>query len=271
MTSPLLCVDNLVVSYGGRRPVRAVDACSLEMHRGQILALVGESGSGKSTIARAVAGLVRPVSGRIALAGTDLSEQTRHERRRIQMVFQDPDASLNPFHRIGTTLAEPFVVRGITDKSAIATGVAELLAMVRLDDELLGRRPRELSGGQKQRIAIARALAMAPEVLIADEALSALDVSTQLAISELLLELRDRLGLAILFISHDLLMVRRLADRVAIMRCGRILEQGACEAVLAAPAHDYTRLLLAATPDMDRGGIDLMTDIALLDVEGFQQ
>ncbi|WP_439532795.1 ABC transporter ATP-binding protein [Polymorphobacter sp.] len=272
MSVPLLSVQDLSVVYPGSPPVRAVEGCSLAIGRGEIFALVGESGSGKSTVARAVAGLVRPAQGQILLDGVPLEglrgAAAKTARRRIQMVFQDPDASLNPYHRIGTSLAEPLRVRGIKDKAAIEARVSELLAMVRIDRALLDRRPRELSGGQKQRVAIARALAMEPELLIADEALSALDVSTQAAVGALLRELRDRLSLSILFISHDLLMVRHLADRVAIMRGGQILEQGVCGAVLDAPAHRYTRLLLDATPDLARGGIDLDAEEALLDTEG---
>ncbi len=270
--APLLVVDDLSVVYPGPHPVRALDRCSLAVARGEISALVGESGSGKSTMARAIAGLVTPVSGRISLDGIALASQRGHAartaRRRIQMVFQDPDASLNPWHRIATTLAEPLRVCGLSDPAQIECRVAELLAMVQLDPALMGRRPRELSGGQKQRVAIARALAMQPDLLIADEALSALDVSTQAMVGGLLRDLCDRLSLAILFISHDLLMVRHLADWVAIMHGGRILEQGACAAVLDAPTHRYTRLLLDATPDLARGGINLDVEDALVDTEG---
>lgn len=272
MSAPLLSVERVSVVYPGPRPVTAAADCSFEIGKGEVFALVGESGSGKSTLARAVAGLVRPAEGRIALDGVSLQglrgQAAKTARRRIQMVFQDPEASLNPYHRIGTSLAEPLRVMGLRDEAAIAARVAELLAMVRLDPELLERRPRALSGGQKQRVAIARALAMEPDLLIADEALSALDVSTQAAVGALLRELCDRLSLAILFISHDLLMVRHLADRVAIMRGGRILEQGDCASVLDAPAHRYTRLLLDATPDLARGGIDLEAEEALVDSEG---
>ena len=272
MSGPLLSVERLSVVYPGPRPVTAVSDCSLEIGRGEVFALVGESGSGKSTLARAVAGLVRPAQGRIALDGTQLDglrgQAAKTARRRIQMVFQDPEASLNPYHRIRTSLAEPLRVKGMRDETAIAARVAELLAMVRIDPALLDRRPRALSGGQKQRVAIARALAMEPDLLIADEALSSLDVSTQAAVGALLRELCDRLSLAILFISHDLLMVRHLADRVAIMRGGQILEQGDCAKVLDAPAHRYTRLLLDATPDLARGGIDLDAEEALVDSGG---
>jgi glutathione transport system ATP-binding protein len=268
VTAPLLQVDDLVVTYAGRPPVIAVDRCSIALVRGEILALVGESGSGKSTIARAVAGLIRPDSGRIALDGVSLAGGSKPARRRIQMVFQDPDASLNPYHLISSALAEPLRLRGVTGRDEIRARIEALLAMVQLEPGLLERRPKALSGGQKQRVAIARALAMEPDLLIADEALSALDVTTQAAIGALLLGLRERLSLSILFISHDLLMVRHLADRIAIMRRGRILETGPCRAVLEAPAHGYTRLLMAATPDLANGGIDLDSDDARFEMDG---
>ena len=261
MSAAQLQISNLTVAFGGSRPVVAVDSCSLSVNRGEVVALVGESGSGKSTLARAAAGLVRPSSGRIVIDGHDMAEvgqaQARVLRRRVQMVFQNPDASLNPYHRIGTALREPLVVRGMRDRAALDERVRNLMSMVRLDGALLERRPRELSGGQKQRVAIARALAMEPTLLIADEALAALDLSTQATVSNLLAELRDRLGLAILFISHDLGLVGHLADRIAIMRYGRILETGRCSAVLANPSHPYTRLLIDSTPDLARGGLDL--------------
>ena len=257
MTRPLLEVEALTVRYGGAQPVVAVADCTLSVNRGEIFALVGESGSGKSTLARAVAGLVRPAAGHVRLDGLPIASQSRACRRRIQMVFQDPDASLNPYLRVRTTLAEPLRVLGLRDERALQARVEALAAMVRLDPPLLERKPRELSGGQKQRVAIARALAMEPHLLIADEALSALDVATQQAIGTLLFDLSRQLSLAILFISHDLLMVRHLAGRIAIMRAGAILDMGDVAAVFDRPSHDYTRLLLAATPDLARGGIDL--------------
>ena len=261
MSEPLLRVEHLTVTYGGARIVRAVDDCSLSVRRGEMLALVGESGSGKSTIARAIAGLVHPNTGTIHLDGHDLAnakgQQGRGLRRRIQMIFQDPDASLNPWHSLDTALREPLIVCGMKDRSAQAARIAELADMVQLPSALLSRRPRELSGGQKQRVAIARALAMQPDLLIADEALSALDVSMQAAVGSLLADLKSRLGLAMLFISHDLGMVGHLADHVAVMRRGRIVESGACHDVLTAPAHPYTSALIAATPDLAKGGLDL--------------
>jgi peptide/nickel transport system ATP-binding protein len=261
MTPPLLSVENLTITYGGPRAVRAVDMCSLTVRRGEMLALVGESGSGKSSIARAVAGLIRPAEGTIHLDGEDLRAATgpkgRTLRRRVQMIFQDPDASLNPWHSLDTALREPLMLRGLTDRAAQTARLHALADMVQLPHSLLPRRPRELSGGQKSRAAIARALAMQPDLLIADEALSALDVSMQATIGALLADLKSRLGLSMLFISHDLGMVGHLADQVAVMRRGRIVESGACRTVLTAPTHAYTAALIAATPDLAKGGLDL--------------
>ena len=259
MSAPVLEVRGLSVTYrSGDRTVPALRDVSLRVGRGEVLALVGESGSGKSTLARAVAGIVEPGAGQILFQGQDLAatRDRRALRRRIQMVFQDPDASLNPLHRVRSIVAEPLVVAGAGDRAAIARRVGELLALVHLDASLLDRRPCELSGGQKQRVAIARALAIQPELLIADEALSALDVSTQAAIAALFRELRRELGITLLFISHDLATVRHLATHVAVMFAGDVVEYGPCEAVLDAPAHPYTRLLVAATPDPSRRTLD---------------
>ncbi|MCZ8130540.1 MAG: ATP-binding cassette domain-containing protein [Steroidobacteraceae bacterium] len=260
MNAPLLEVRGLSVTYrGDGREVRALRDCSLSVARGEVLALVGESGSGKSTCARAVAGLVAPDAGEIRFDGQDLhgtrGEAGRRLRRRVQMVFQDPDASLNPHHRVRAIVAEPLIVTDRAKGPALEARVRELLDLVHLDPALLERRPRELSGGQKQRVAIARALAAEPSLLIADESLSALDVSTQAVIAALFRELQQRLGLAMLFISHDLATVRRLAHRVAVLRDGALVDAGPASA-LDAPRHPYTRLLVAATPDPLRGGID---------------
>jgi oligopeptide/dipeptide ABC transporter ATP-binding protein len=257
----VLDIRRLSVTFrSGDREVHALRDCTLTLRRGEVLALVGESGSGKSTLARAVAGIVTPTSGNILFQSQDLARvsgaEARALRRQVQMVFQDPDASLNPLHRVRSIIAEPLVVLGNLDRRAIARRVDELLALVHLDAELLDRRPRELSGGQKQRVAIARALAMGPELLIADEALSALDVSTQAAIAELFRDLRARLGITLLFISHDLATVRHLATHVAVMFAGDIVEYGPCAALIDAPAHPYTRLLVAATPDPARRDLD---------------
>jgi oligopeptide/dipeptide ABC transporter ATP-binding protein len=261
MTPPLFEARDLGVTYRSHgREVVALDGCNLAIHRGETLALVGESGSGKSTFARVAAGLVAPTSGAIFVDGRDLAAlpaaERRAARRRIQMVFQDPDASLNPLHRVGSIVAEPLEVAGERDRAVLRTRVAELLQMVRLDAALVDRRPRGLSGGQKQRVAIARALAGAPDLLIADEALSALDVSTQSAIAALLADVQRRLGIAVLFISHDLATVRSLAARVAVLYSGRLVESGACADVLDSPRHPYTRLLVAATPSVAARGVD---------------
>ena len=260
MTSPgLLQIHDLSVTFDlDARPVHAVRHCSLQLDARETLALVGESGSGKSTLARAVAGIVTPTSGSVLLHGHDLhrSSSRREQRRRIQMVFQDPDASLNPFHRVREIVAEPLIVRRFGDRWAIGRKVAELLALVQLDPGLGGERPRNLSGGQKQRVAIARALAMDPELLIADEALASLDASTGAAIAQLFLDLGRKLGIALLFISHDLAAVRCLAGRIAVMFAGEIVEQGDTRAVLDRPAHPYTRLLVASMPGPARRSLD---------------
>jgi oligopeptide/dipeptide ABC transporter ATP-binding protein len=250
-----------VTLRSGGRVVQAVRDCTLDLHGGEVLALVGESGSGKTTLARAIAGIVPFASGELLFRSQPLAAASRAVRRslrrRIQMVFQDPDASLNPMHRIGTILAEPLTVIGFGDHAAIRNHIDELLAMVRLDASLLDKRPRQLSGGEKQRVAIARALAMQPELLIADEPLSSLDVSTQATIAALFRDLQQRLHISMLFISHDLAAVRQLADRVAVMHAGEIVETGPCGGVLDTPAHPYTRLLLAAMPDLRRRVLDM--------------
>jgi oligopeptide transport system ATP-binding protein len=260
-SSELLEIRDLCVTFGtGVRPVHAVRRCSLRLGPRETLALVGESGSGKSTLARAIAGIVTPSSGSVLLHGQDLqrlsSRERREQRRRIQMVFQDPDASLNPFHRVSDIVAEPLIVRRFGDRGTIGRKVAELLALVQLDPDLGGERPRNLSGGQKQRVAIARALAMEPQLLIADEALASLDASTAAAIAQLFLDLGRRLGIALLFISHDLTTVRRLEGRIAVMFAGELVEQGNTRAVLDRPAHPYTRLLVASMPDATRRSLD---------------
>jgi peptide/nickel transport system ATP-binding protein len=262
MQEALLELRNVSVTFDtGERVVHAARDCSLSLRQGEALALVGESGSGKSTLARVIAGIVAPTSGTMLFRSCDLARAPRQEqralRRRIQMVFQDPDASLNPTHRVGSIVAEPLIVRGYGDRAAISRRVEELLTLVQLDAVLSDKRPRQLSGGQKQRVAIARALAMEPEVLIADEALASLDVSTGAAIGALFRDLLQRLRLSMLFISHDLAAVRGLATRVAVMYGGEIVEQGDCSTVLDSPAHPYTRLLIAATPDPTRRSLDL--------------
>jgi peptide/nickel transport system ATP-binding protein len=232
--------EDVTVRYGAKT---AVDGVSLTVRPGQVVGLVGESGSGKSTLARAAVGLA-PYAGRILLGGEPVP--TRGRRRPLQMVFQDPYSSLDPRMSIGESIAEA-MPRG-TSRAERRTEVARLLELVHLDPTRAAARPAELSGGQRQRVALARALAGRPEVVIADEITSALDVSIQGAVLNLVRELQAELGLSMLFISHNLAVVRYVATHVVVMRHGRIVEQGPTAQVLAAPDHDYTRELLAAVP-----------------------
>jgi ABC-type glutathione transport system ATPase component len=250
---PLLEVRNLEVHYtGGSAPVRAVDDVTLQVFRGETLALVGESGSGKSTLARAAVGLVPPTGGSVFFDGAALrpfpDRSRRTLARRMQMVFQDPDASLDPRFNVLAALREPLDLHQALSREARDERVKQLMLEVGLDPALRGRYPHELSGGQKQRVCIARALAVEPELLVCDEAVSALDVSIQAQILNLLVELRDRRGLAYLFITHDLRVVRQIAHRVAVMRHGKVVELASADELFARPAHDYTRLLLSAVP-----------------------
>jgi peptide/nickel transport system ATP-binding protein len=235
----------------GRTSVAAVADADIVLRRGETLGLVGESGSGKSTLARCIVRLVQPDSGAILFHGQDLRPLSRAAwrpvRRRIQMVFQDPFASLNPRRRVGAIIAEGPMAHGLPREAALARA-RELLGLVQLDPAAAGRFPHEFSGGQRQRIGIARALAMEPELLIADEPVSALDVSVQAQILALLESLRTRLGLTMLFITHDLRVAAQICDRVAVMQRGIIVEQGATATVFANPLHAYTRALLDAIP-----------------------
>ncbi len=238
-----------------RRSLRAVREVDLTVAAGETLAVVGESGSGKSTLARAVMRLLPISSGRIILDGDDLTALTntalRQVRPKLQMVFQDPYASLNPSKLIHNIVAEPLLVHGHARGPALDAEVLRLLTLVGLDSHHLNRYPYEFSGGQRQRIAIARAIALKPKLLVLDEAVSALDVSTQNQILNLLEDLQAEFGMAYLFISHDLGVVRHIADRVAVTYLGRIVEQGPVEGIFDAPAHPYTRALLAAVPIPD--------------------
>jgi len=251
-----LSVESLSVQYGGLTAVREV---SFEVPRGSVLGLVGESGSGKTTVARAIVGLT-PARGTVRLAGVDLSRRSdRRARRRIQLVFQDPRGSLDPRRTVGETVAEG--IRrgpGRTGPSARAR-VAELLELVALDPALAAVRPHELSGGQRQRVAIARALAADPEVLIADEVTASLDVSVQAVVLNLLRRLQRELALTMLFISHNLAVVRYMSDELAVMFNGRIVERGPTDEVIAGPEHPYTRSLLAAVPRI--GQQRLLSDV----------
>ncbi|WGD31013.1 ABC transporter ATP-binding protein [Ancylobacter sp. WKF20] len=260
-SEPVLTARNLCKSFGVGRlfvrgtPKRALDDVSFSLGRAEILAVVGESGSGKSTLGRAVARLMDVDEGTVSFEGQDLTRLSgralRRHRAGIQMIFQDPYASFDPRFTIGRTLAEPMLIHGHADRAEAGARAEALLERVQLEPGMTRRYPHEFSGGQRQRIAIARALAAQPRIIIADEPTSSLDVSVQAQILDLLAELRARDGLSFLFVSHDLAVVRRISDRVAVMRGGRILEIGPTEAVLRAPAHAYTRALLSAAPVPD--------------------
>ena len=236
----------------GARVVKAVDGVSFSLAQGETLAIVGESGCGKSTLARLVLRVIEPTAGSVRFDGRDLmaasSTELRGLRRHIQMVFQDPYGSLNPRLTVGQALAEPLALHGLADAAARPARVAELLEQVGLDGAAAQRYPHEFSGGQRQRIAIARALAAGPRVIVCDEPVSALDVSIRAQILNLLAELQARLGLAYLFISHDLAVVRHIATQVGVMYLGRLVELSPVEPLFEAPRHPYTRALLASVP-----------------------
>jgi oligopeptide/dipeptide ABC transporter ATP-binding protein len=255
----------LKVQYSSRRrnclgrltttTIRAVDGVDLTIRPGEAVALVGESGCGKSTLGRALLRLERVSEGAVRFAGSDLTGLSeailRPIRRNMQMVFQDPFSSLNPRMRIGETLAEPLLVHGLASKAEARARVAEILQIVGLDPAVAGRHPHAFSGGQRQRIAIARAVIARPKFVVADEPISALDISVQAQILDLFEDLKERFALTYLFISHDLAVVRHIADRVAVMYLGRIVEEGSPESVFDNPLHPYTRALLAAVPSPD--------------------
>ena len=257
MTS-LLQIEQLRIAYPGRglrrRPVEILHGVDLDIRAGETVGLVGESGSGKSTLGRAVLGLAPVTGGRIEFDGEDVAHASARRRRElssdIQAVFQDPYSSLSPSLTIGDTLAEPLRARGIGAKAA-ARRISELLDLVCLPSDASERLPREFSGGQRQRIAIARALALEPRLIVCDEPVSALDLTTQAAILELFLEVQSRTGVAYLFVSHDLNVVRVLSHRVAVMRGGEIIESGDGDAVTSHPSHPYTQRLLLASPVAD--------------------
>jgi ABC-type oligopeptide transport system ATPase subunit len=268
MSEPLLRVRDLVkhfpISTGvvfqrHVGEVKAVDGVSFELHSGETLGLVGETGCGKSTTARLLMRLLEPTGGEIRFAGRDISQlkgaPLKAVRREMQMVFQDPYSSLNPRKTVGSIVGEPFAIHGLhPERARRRRAVQELMDTVGLHPEHYNRYPHEFSGGQRQRIGVARALALSPKLLIADEPVSALDVSIQAQILNLLRELQRGLGLALLFISHDLSVVRYMADRVAVMRLGKIVELASNEALYGAPQHPYTRELLAAVPGVRRDG-----------------
>ncbi len=261
---PLLAVDDLVVHFPIKvgiiferhiGDVRAVDGLSFTLRRGETLGLVGESGCGKSTTGRAIVRLLRPTRGRIVFDGVDVSrlegEPLRRIRRRMQMIFQDPYASLNPRMTAGAIVGEPLEIHGWGSARERRERVRELLGLVGLDPAYGVRYPHEFSGGQRQRIGVARALALEPDLIVADEPISALDVSIQAQILNLLGRLQDRLGLTYLFIAHDLSAVRHVSDRIAVMYLGQIVELGPARSINLEPLHPYTVALLSAVPIPD--------------------
>ena len=252
---PLIRVDNLRTWFtptGSAEPVKAVDGVSLDIHRGEVLGLVGESGSGKSTMGRSILRLVPITSGRIAFEDTELSalegKSLKQFRHRMQMIFQDPYASLNPRMTVYDTLAEPLLLHGLVQKADLDRAIRELMDNVGLARAFVRKYPHEFSGGQRQRIAIGRALATRPEFMVADEPVSALDVTIQAQILDLLADLTKEYGLTMLFISHDLAVIRQIADRIAVMYRGKLVEEGPTAQVFETPQQDYTRSLLAAIP-----------------------
>jgi ABC-type glutathione transport system ATPase component len=239
---------------GAKGEVRAVDGVSLDVHAGETLGLVGESGSGKSTLGRLVLRLIEPTSGSVHFDGKDLlaagSGEMRRLRRNMQIIFQDPFGSLDPRMRVEDVIAEPLVIHESLKRQARRARVAELLKAVGLDESAARRYPHEFSGGQRQRVGIARALALKPKFIVADEPVSALDVSVGAQIVNLLAHLQREFGLTYLFISHSMPVVRYLATRIAVMYRGKVVEVGATEQIVSAPQHPYTRSLLEATPEL---------------------
>lgn len=275
MTETLLDIKDVVVEYPPKgfraKPFKAIKGVSLDIRPGETVGLVGESGSGKTTLGRSVLGLAPVTGGSIKYRGKEISNATRAQRRElsheIQVVFQDPYTSLNPSMTIEQILTEPLTVRKV-ERQAANKRVAELLDQVRLPQGAAHRLPREFSGGQRQRVAIARALALDPQLIVCDEPVSALDLSTQARVMELFIEIQERTGVAYLFISHDLAVVRHLSHRVAVMYHGEIVEWGDGGQVTSAPEHPYTqRLLMAAPiPDPDRQAKHRADRLRLLEI-----
>jgi oligopeptide transport system ATP-binding protein len=262
MSTPLLQVRGLTREFARQKGlfgkptvVRAVDDVSFEISEGETFGLVGESGSGKTTTGRCILRLIEPTSGEVRFKGEDVlafsKQRLREARRDMQIVFQDPYSSLNPRMRVQAIVEEPLVIHRLGSKAERHTRVRELFELVGLDPSQLTRYPHQFSGGQRQRIGLARALALNPSFIVADEPVSALDVSVQAQVVNLLMELQQRLQLTYLFIAHDLRLVRHICRRVAVMYLGRIVEMGETEAIFAAPAHPYTRALLSAIPVPD--------------------
>jgi oligopeptide transport system ATP-binding protein len=264
MTVPLVRAENLSRSFASRSgwftrraEVKAVREVNLTVGRGEAVGVVGESGCGKSTLGRMLLHLLPPTSGRVFFDDHALHDLTPAKRRRMrarmQMIFQDPYGSLDPRRRAGEQIADGIVIHGLADRTEARARVGDLLQRVGLDPGHGDRLPHEFSGGQRQRIAIARALATKPDFIVADEPVSALDVSVQAQIITLMAELRSSFGLALLFISHDLHVVRRLCERVVVMYLGRVVEEGNVSEIFRSPAHPYTRALTAATPSIRSG------------------
>jgi ABC-type oligopeptide transport system ATPase subunit len=261
--SPLVTVEHLVKEFGGtslfRRtaPMRAVDDVSFTIERGEMFGLVGESGSGKTTTGRCLLRLIEPTSGRVTFDGRDVlalgARDLRAARRNFQIVFQDPYSSLNPRMRVGAIVEEPLIIHRIGTKADRDARVRELFELVGLSAEQRSRYPHEFSGGQRQRIGLARALALNPSFIVLDEPVSALDVSVQAQVVNLLLDLQQKLSLTYLFIAHDLRLVRRVCTRVAVMYRGKIVEAGRTEDLFERPSHGYTKALLSAIPQMTPG------------------
>jgi oligopeptide/dipeptide ABC transporter ATP-binding protein len=263
MTEPLLEVSELVKHYPIRRglfgresgQVRAVDGVSFDVRRGEVLGLVGESGCGKTTTGRCILRLIEPTSGTVRFDGRDITRLSRRElrplRRQMQVIFQDPYSSLNPRLTVGSMLGEALAIHGLARGAKARTRVAELLELVGLSPDHARRYPHEFSGGQRQRIGVARALAVEPRLIVADEPVSALDVSIQAQIVNLLQELQRKMGLTYLFVAHDLSVVEHISDRVAVMYLGRIVELAGAEALYRTPRHPYTLSLLSAIPVPD--------------------
>lgn len=247
---PVLRADDISVTFGSRNdPFVAVDRVSLTLNPGEIVGLVGESGSGKSTVSRVICGLQRDYTGRVVFGDAELQpKRTSAQWRVVQMVFQDPFASLDSRFTVRETLTEVIRHHKLASGRALRERCSELMDMVRLPEDFLDRTPSTMSGGQRQRVAIARALAVEPQVIVADEAVSALDVSVQAEIIDLFARLRQELGLSILFISHDLAVVRNLCDSVNVIYHGSLVESGPTDLIFATPRHDYTKALLASIP-----------------------
>jgi len=247
----LFKVKNLTKIFGS---IKAVDDVSFNIMKGEILGLVGESGSGKTTTGRILLRLISPTSGTVKYSGKDIFELKNEElkkfREEAQVIFQDPYTSLNPRMRVGETIGEPVLIHNLVEKDKIKERIGELLNLVHLPAYYSQRYPHELSGGERQRVGIARALATNPKFLVADEPVSSLDVTVQAEILKLLLELKTKLGLTILFIAHDLMIVQNLCDRVAVMQKGKLVEKGVTEKIFCHPTHPYTKILLESIPQI---------------------